>query len=60
MLGANLSLATAKNEDEETALHVLACNPSAFVSESRLGLLRRHLNILCEFIPTSNFLNLSW
>ena len=60
MLKANPNLATTENKDEETALHVLACNASAFVNESRLGLLRRHLNILCEFIPTSNFLNLSW
>ena len=60
MLEDNPDLATAKNEGQETALHVLARNPSAFVSGSRPGLLSRHLNILCEFIPTSKFLNLSW
>ena len=60
MLKANPNLATVKNGDEETVLHVLACNPSAFVSGSRPGLLRRHLNILCEFIPTLKFLNPSW
>ncbi|KAM3761740.1 hypothetical protein ACB098_01G291200 [Castanea mollissima] len=45
MLMVNPNLATTKDEDEETALHVLARNPSAFVSGSRPGLLRRHLNI---------------
>ena len=60
MLKANPNLATTENKDEETALRVLARNPSAFVSGSRPGLLRRHLNILCEFIPTSKLLNLSW
>ena len=58
MMKANSNLATAKNKDEETALHVFARNPSAFVSGSRPELLRRHLNILCEFILTLKFLNL--
>lgn len=49
MLKANPNFATAKNEDGETALYVLAHNPSAFVSGSQLGLLRRHLDIPCEF-----------
>ena len=60
MLEANPNFATAKDELQETTLHVLARNPSAFVSGSRPGSLRRHLNILCEFIPTSKLLNLSW
>ena len=47
MLMVNPNLATTKVEDEETALHVLARNPSAFVSGSQPGLLRRHLNIPC-------------
>ena len=34
MLEANPNLATAK-KDGETALHVLARNPSAFVSETQ-------------------------
>ena len=37
MLKANPNFATAKNEDGETALYVLAHNPSAFVSGSQLG-----------------------
>uniref|UniRef100_A0A7N2L040 Uncharacterized protein n=1 Tax=Quercus lobata TaxID=97700 RepID=A0A7N2L040_QUELO len=45
MLKVNPNLATAKDEDEETTLHVLARNPSAFVSGSWPGLLWRHLNI---------------
>ncbi|KAK7816501.1 ankyrin repeat domain-containing protein 17, partial [Quercus suber] len=45
MLKANPNFATAKDELKETTLHVLARNPSAFVSGSRPGLLRRHLNI---------------
>ena len=49
MLKANPNFATAKNEDGEIALHVLAHNLSAFVSGSQLGLLRRHLDIPCEF-----------
>ena len=32
MLKANPNFATARNMDEDTALHVLARNPSAFVS----------------------------
>ena len=32
MLKANPNFATARNTDEDTALHVLARNPSAFVS----------------------------
>ena len=35
MLNANPYFATARNTDSDTALHLLARNPSAFVSESR-------------------------
>ena len=35
MLEDNSNLAAARNSDGETALHVLACDPSAFVSEIR-------------------------
>ncbi|KAF3947679.1 hypothetical protein CMV_026217 [Castanea mollissima] len=45
MLNDNSNLATATNSDGETALHVLARKPSAFVNESQLGVLRRHINI---------------
>ncbi|KAK7835473.1 hypothetical protein CFP56_023473 [Quercus suber] len=45
MLKANPNFATAKDELQETTLHVLARNPSAFISGSRPGLLKRHLNI---------------
>ncbi|KAL4599550.1 hypothetical protein ACB092_11G134700 [Castanea dentata] len=49
MLRANLNLATATNSDGETALRVLARNPSAFTRESQLGkLLRGHINIPYE------------
>lgn len=59
MLRANLNLATATNSDGETALRVLARNPSAFTRESQLGkLLRGHINIPCEFV-TWKFLNLA-
>ncbi|XP_030954281.1 ankycorbin-like isoform X2 [Quercus lobata] len=45
MLDKNSNLTTATNSDGETALHVLANKPSAFVNESQLGVLRRHINI---------------
>nr|POE67867.1 hypothetical protein CFP56_62039 [Quercus suber] len=48
MLKANPNFATAKDELQETTLHVLARNPSAFISGSRPGLLKRHLNIPCS------------
>ena len=47
MLQANHNLATSKNDDKETALHVLARNPLAFASGSEPGILRRHINS-CE------------
>ena len=53
MLKNNFNLATAKSTDGETALHVLARNPSAFVSGNQPRLLRRHLNIPCEFFQNS-------
>ena len=34
----------------ETALHVLARKPLAFVNESQRGVLRRHVNIPCELL----------
>ena len=54
MLEANPNFATAKDELQETTLHVLARNPSAFVSGSRPGLLRRHFNIPCELFRLQN------
>nr|XP_023912421.1 uncharacterized protein LOC112024009 [Quercus suber]POF10488.1 hypothetical protein CFP56_04713 [Quercus suber] len=45
MLDKNPNLTTARNSDEETALHVLAHKPSAFVNESQQGVMRRHINI---------------
>ena len=50
MLDKNPDLTTATNSDGETALHVLAHKPSAFVNESQLGVLRRHINIPCELL----------
>ena len=47
MLKDNPDLATTKNKYGETALHVLACNPSVFASGSQLGSLRSHINS-CE------------
>ena len=47
MLKDNPDLATTKNKYGETALHVLACNPSAFASGSQPGSLRSHINS-CE------------
>ncbi|GMY13639.1 isoform 2 of ankyrin repeat domain-containing protein 17 [Fagus crenata] len=47
MLKDNLDLATTKNKYDETALHVLACNPLAFASGSQPGSLRSHINS-CE------------
>jgi hypothetical protein len=47
MLKDNPDLTTTKNKYGETALHVLACNPSAFASESQPGSLRSHINS-CE------------
>jgi hypothetical protein len=47
MLKDNLDLATTKNKYDETALHVLACNPFAFASGSQPGSLRSHINS-CE------------
>ncbi|GMY13714.1 isoform 2 of ankyrin repeat domain-containing protein 17 [Fagus crenata] len=44
MVETNPSLATTKNEDGETALYMLARNPSAFDSGSQPGILRRHIN----------------
>ena len=59
MLKAKPNLATARNSDRETALHLLARNPSAFTRESQLGkLLRGHINIPCEFV-TLKLLNLA-
>ena len=49
MLKANSNLARAES-DGETALHVLARKPSAFVNESQPGVLRRHINIPCELL----------
>ena len=42
------NLARAKDEGGESALHVLARKPSAFVSASQSGRLRGLLNISCE------------
>ena len=42
------NLARAIDEAGETALHVLAHKPSAFVSASQPGLLRKLINISCE------------
>ena len=51
MLDKNPNLTTATNSDGETALHVLAHKPSAFVNESHELLdLRRHINIPCELL----------
>ena len=48
MLENNCGLARAKSNGE-TALHVLARKPSAFVNESQPGVLTRHINnIPCE------------
>ncbi|GMY13701.1 isoform 2 of ankyrin repeat domain-containing protein 17 [Fagus crenata] len=47
MLKKNPSLATRKNNQDKTALHVLALKPSAFVSGSQPGILRRWINS-CE------------
>ena len=47
MLKDNPDLATTKNKYGETALHLLACNPSAFASGSQLGSLTSHINS-CE------------
>ena len=48
MLENNCRLARAKSNGE-TALHVLARKPSAFVNESQPGVLTRHINnIPCE------------
>uniref|UniRef100_A0A7N2L5W8 PGG domain-containing protein n=2 Tax=Quercus lobata TaxID=97700 RepID=A0A7N2L5W8_QUELO len=44
MLKANSNLARDESNGE-TALHVLARKPSAFVNESQPGVLRRHINI---------------
>ncbi|GMY13703.1 isoform 2 of ankyrin repeat domain-containing protein 17 [Fagus crenata] len=44
MLKKKPSLATMKNKQDKTALHVLALKPSAFVSGSQPGILRRWIN----------------
>lgn len=47
MLNDHPDLAGARN-NIKAALHVLAHKPSAFVSASQPGMLRKHINILCE------------
>lgn len=47
MLNEDPDLAGARN-NIKTALHVLARKPSAFVSASQPGMLRKHINIFCE------------
>lgn len=47
MLKDHPDLAGARN-NIKTALHVLVHKPSAFVSASQPGMLRKDINILCE------------
>ena len=49
MLNDHLDLAGDRNSIK-TALHVLARKPSAFVSASQPGMLRKHINNLCELL----------